>query len=55
MKFSEVEKALKAGKKIKLTTWEKAYWYLNTKGEIINHFEDGGEVPSAALFPHDLL
>ena len=55
MKFSEVEKALKAGKKIKLTTCEKAYWYLNTKGEIINHFEEGEEVPSAALFPRDLL
>lgn len=28
MKFSEAEKALKAGKKIKLPKWEKAYWYM---------------------------
>lgn len=29
MKFSEAEKALKAGKKIKLPKWEKAYWYMS--------------------------
>lgn len=33
MKFSEAEKALKAGKKIKLPKWEKAYWYMNQDGE----------------------
>lgn len=55
MKYSEVANALKAGKKIKLVAWKKAYWYQNEKGEIINHFEDGGEVPSAVLFPRDLL
>lgn len=36
MKFSEAEKALKAGKKIKLPKWEKAYWYMNQDGELIN-------------------
>lgn len=55
MKYSEVDNALRAGKKIKLAAWKKAYWYLNKDGEIINHFEDGGEVPAAALFPRDLL
>lgn len=40
MKFSEAEKALKAGKKIKLPKWEKAYWYMNQDGELINHFTD---------------
>lgn len=34
MKFSEAEKALKAGKKIKLPKWEKAYWYMNQDGDL---------------------
>lgn len=51
MKFSEAEKALKAGKKIKLPKWEKAYWYMNQDGELINHFEEGEELPTIALFP----
>lgn len=55
MKYSEVDNALRAGKKIKLAAWKKAYWYLNKDGEIINHFEEGKEVPAAALFPLDLL
>lgn len=55
MKYSEVDNALRAGKKIKLASWKKAYWYLNKDGEIINHFEEGKEVPAAALFPRDLL
>lgn len=41
MKFSEAEKALKAGKKIKLPKWEKVYWYMNQDGELmadnVNH------------------
>ena len=55
MKFSEAEKALKAGKKIKLPKWEKAYWYMNQDGELINHFEGGEELPTIALFPRDMI
>lgn len=55
MKFSEAEKALKAGKKIKLPKWEKAYWYMNQDGELINHFEGGKELPTIALFPRDMI
>lgn len=55
MKFSEAEKALKAGKKIKLPKWEKAYWYMNQDGELINHFEEGAELPTIALFPRDMI
>ena len=55
MKFSEAEKALKAGKKIKLPKWEKAYWYMNQDGELINHFEEGEELPTIALFPRDMI
>lgn len=55
MKFSEAEKALKAGKKIKLPKWEKAYWYMNQDDELINHFEEGKELPTIALFPRDMI
>lgn len=55
MKFSEAEKALKAGKKIKLPKWEKAYLHMNQDGELINHFEEGEELPTIALFPLDIL
>lgn len=55
MKFSEAEKALKAGKKIKLPKWENAYWYMNQDGELINHFEEGAELPTIALFPRDMI
>lgn len=55
MKFCEVEPALKAGKKIKLSMWKKAYWYMDEDGMLMNHFEEGGEVPTALMFPRDLL
>ena len=55
MKFCEVEQALKDGKKVKLTSWKNAYWYQNQKGELINHFEEGNECPTIALFPRDML
>ena len=53
MKFCEVENALKEGKKSKLSYWDKAYWYQNKDGMLMNHFEDGEEVPTLALFPCD--
>lgn len=58
MKFNEVEKSLKEGKKIKLASWKNAYWhYDKEKDTIMNHFEEDGspEVPIAALFPHFLI
>ena len=55
MKFCEVEKALKDGKKVKLTSWKNAYWYQNEQGELINHFEEGEELPVAVLFPRSLI
>lgn len=54
MKFNEAEKAMRAGKKVKLPKWENAYWYMKD-GEIINPFEEGQEVPSAMLFLRDLM
>lgn len=29
MKFNEVEKSLKEGKKIKLASWKNAYWHYD--------------------------
>lgn len=55
MKWNECKAALHEGKKIKLASWENAYWYLNEDGELINHFEEGQELPTHALFPRDLL
>ena len=56
MKFNEVEKSLKEGKKIKLAIWKNAYWYYDQKnGVIMNHFEEGDEVPTSDLFPLDIL
>lgn len=55
MKFCEVEPALKAGKKIKLSMWKKAYWYMDEDGMLINHFEEGVEVPTVHMFPRDLM
>lgn len=58
MKFNEVEKSLKEGKKIKLKSWKNAYWYYDQeKGVIMNHFEEDGspDVPTSALFPRDIL
>lgn len=54
MKFNEVEKSLKEGKKIKLASWKNAYWYYDQEnGVIMNHFEEDGstDVPTSALFP----
>ena len=58
MKFNEVEKSLKEGKKIKLANWKNAYWYYDQEnGVIMNHFEEDGspDVPTSALFPRDLI
>lgn len=58
MKFNEVEKSLKEGKKIKLASWKNAYWYYDKEnGVIMNHFEEDGspDVPTSALFPRDLI
>lgn len=58
MKFNEVEKSLKEGKKIKLKSWKNAYWYYDQEnGVIMNHFEEDGspDVPTSALFPRDIL
>lgn len=58
MKFNEVEKSLKEGKKIKLASWKNAYWYYDQEnGVIMNHFEEDGstDVPTFALFPRDIL
>lgn len=55
MKWNECEAALDEGKKIKLASWKNAYWYKNEDGELINHFEEGQELPTNALFPRDLL
>lgn len=58
MKFNEVEKSLKEGKKIKLASWKNAYWYYDQEnGVVMNHFEEDGstDVPTSALFPRDIL
>lgn len=58
MKFNEVEKSLKEGKKIKLASWKNAYWYYDQEnGVIMNHFEEDGspDVPTSALSPRDLI
>lgn len=55
MKWNECEAALNEGKKIKLASWKNAYWYKNEDGELINHFEEGQELPTNVLFPRDLL
>ena len=58
MKFNEVEKSLKEGKKIKLASRKNAYWYYDQEnGVIMNHFEEDGstDVPTSALFPRDIL
>lgn len=59
MKFCDVQDALVAGKKVKLSNWKNAYWYYNQeRKEIMNHFEDAEsnqDVPAAALFPRDLM
>lgn len=51
MQFYEVEPALREGKKIKLDTWENAYWYHNQDGKLINHDENGYERPIKQLHP----
>lgn len=55
MKFNEVEPALREGKKIKLSMWKNAYWYVSEDGTLMNHCEGGEEIPTALMFPRDLL
>ena len=55
MKFTDVKPMMKNGAKIKLAKWKNAYWYMDEEGCIINHFEEGEEVPAVALFPNDLI
>lgn len=59
MKFCDVQDALMAGKKVKLSNWKNAYWYYNQeRKEIMNHFEDAEsnqDVPADTLFPRDLM
>lgn len=59
MKFCDVQDALMAGKKVKLSNWKNAYWYYDQeREEIMNYFEDAEsnqDVPTAALFPRDLV
>ena len=59
MKFCDVQDALMAGKKVKLSNWKNAYWYYDQeREEIMNHFEDAEsnqDVPTDALFPRDLV
>jgi hypothetical protein len=54
MKYAEVEPALQAGKKIKLSPWKNAYWYMKD-GVLVNHDEEGFECPTKELFPHDFM
>lgn len=54
MKFTEVAPMMEKGAKIKLKQWKNAYWYLDNKGCLINHFEEGEEIPAADLFPYTL-
>lgn len=59
MKFCDVQDALMAGKKVKLSNWKNAYWYYDQeREEIMNHFEDAEsnqDVPTSALFLRDLV
>ena len=57
MKFSELKPALEEGKKIKLSKWKNAYWYLREDGKLMNHFEEEGapEVRVYELFPRDMF
>lgn len=58
MKFCDVQDALMAGKKVKLSNWKNAYWYYDQEHEeLMNHFEDtesSQDVPTAAMFPCDI-
>lgn len=56
MEFYQVEKALKDGKKVKLSNWKNAYWQYdpNTK-HLMNHFEEGGKSPLLQCSPCRLL
>lgn len=55
MKYAECSPALKEGKKIKLSAWKNAYWYLNKDGVLMHHVENGAEFPTSILFPYDIL
>lgn len=48
MNFYQVDPALREGKKIKLSTWKNAYWYMK-EGNVLNHFEEGMEAPIGML------
>lgn len=52
MEFYQVEKALKDGKKVKLSNWKNAYWQYDPETKhLMNHFEEGGVIPVVAMFP----
>ena len=52
MEFYQVEKALKDGKKVKLSNWKNAYWQYDPETKHrMNHFEEGGAIPVVAMFP----
>lgn len=52
MEFYQVEKALKDGKKVKLSNWKNAYWQYDPETKhLMNHFEEGGAIPVVAMFP----
>lgn len=52
MEFYQVEKALKDGKKVKLSNWKNAYWQYNPETKhLMNHFEEGGAIPVVDMFP----
>lgn len=58
MKFCDMQDALMAGKKVKLSNWKNAYWYYDQeRKELMNHFEDtesSQDVPTADMFPRDI-
>lgn len=48
MEFHEIAAELEAGKKIKITSWEKAYWH-KVGNRIVYHRENGSECPITAI------
>ena len=51
MRFSEVSAALNEGKKVKLTNWKNAFWYVSEDKVLMNHFESGKEAPVVMVQP----
>lgn len=52
MEFYQVEKALKDGKKVKLSNWKNAYWQYDPETKhLMNHFEESGAIPVVVMFP----